>query len=197
MNKLILASGSPRRQEILSRLGFEYEIKPQDVDESFKGLPAVDEALRLAEKKVLSCIETVKTGPDEWILGADTFIILNNSFLGKPADRMDAKNMLNLLSGTSHEVITGLALHIPVSDGSSYISTSACSTTVNFAPMSNNEIEWYLDQNEWIDVAAAYRIQEKGALFIESISGSYSNVMGLPINTFYGILSSNNFKFRT
>jgi septum formation protein len=188
MDKLILASASPRRQEILKQMGLVFSVQPQDVDESFSGLSADAEASRLAKKKVSACLEK-----DQWILGADTFIVYKDRFIGKPENRSDAHDMLNKLSGKTHSVITGLALCIP----SGEIETAVCRTEVKFSVMSSAEIEWYLEQNEWQGAAAAYRIQQKGAMFIESISGSYSNVMGLPINTFYGMLSSNNYNFRT
>lgn len=188
MDTLILASASPRRQEILKQMGLVFTIQPQDVDETFKGLAADTEAIRLAKMKVSACLE-----PGKWILGADTFIVYKNNFIGKPSVRADAYRMIKELSGNTHTVITGLALHIP----SGKIQTAACLTEVTFATMSSAEIEWYLDQNEWQGAAAAYRVQQKGAMFIESISGSYSNVMGLPINAFYGMLSTNNYNFRT
>ena len=196
MQKLILASNSPRRKEILTRLGLEFSVCPQDVDESFEGLSSEDEAMRLSEKKVRACIESGSCGKDDiskiWILGADTFIECEGSLIGKPADRMSARIMLEQLSGNTHTVITGLSLQVPETG----ILSTICRTDVTFAPITTEEISWYLDTEEWQGAAAAYRIQEKGAVFVDSISGSYSNVMGLPINTFYGMLRTNNFNFR-
>jgi len=193
MGKIILASASPRRQEILNQMGIEYDIMPQDVDESFKGLPPADEAAGIAVKKVNSCLNSLDSSSDPWILGADTFVVLGEEYLGKPSNRSEAGKMLQMLSGQTHQVITGLALNVPAQG----IKTASCFTDVTFSPMSESEIQWYLNQNEWLGVAASYRIQEKGALFVSSVRGSYSNVMGLPINAFYGMLVSHKFNFRT
>ncbi|MDC7225625.1 MAG: Maf family protein [Spirochaetales bacterium] len=205
--EIILASGSPRRQDILKQMGLRYTVEPQDVDESFAGMTAENEARRLAAKKVQTCIDnrwpvSGRENPlGDWILGADTFIVYKGLFMGKPADRSDARRMLKLLADNTHTVITGLALNIACDiaprDGKPLMTTAVCRTEVTFAPMSDDEIEWYLDTDEWRDVAAAYRIQEKAAMFISSIQGSWSNVMGLPINTFYGMLRANNFNFRS
>ncbi len=194
MDRLILASASPRRKEILTRLGFNFEVKPQDTDEAFSGLSPAEEAVKIASEKAAACVSA--EGPGRWVLGADTFVLSGNEYMIKPENRTDAKRMITKLSGSTHTVVTGLALNVPNHEGAGSIDTAVCLTEVTFAPMSPDEIEWYLDTLEWQGVAAAYRIQEKGALFIESISGSYSNVMGLPINTFYGMLRSNNFNFR-
>ena len=193
MDKLVLASGSPRRIEILERLGFDFTVRVQDVDESFSGLAPENEAVRIAVKKVEACID--EEGRGRWIMGADTFVVVGGELLVKPEDRNEAGRMIRKLSGRTHRVVTGIALNVPDS-GESSIKTSICTTEVRFSTMTEEEIIWYLDSEEWRGVAAAYRIQEKGALFIESISGSYSNVMGLPINTFYGMLGSNNYNFR-
>ena len=195
MDTIILASGSPRRQEILKQMGLEFTVSPQDVDESFAGMTAEQEAERLAADKVRSCI--CSSGDDNWILGADTFIVHEGNFIGKPENRDEAREMLEAFSGRTHEVITGLALNVPGRNPGDRLLTTSCRTLVTFSPLSADEIEWYLDTGEWRGVAAAYRIQEKAAVFIESISGSWSNVMGLPINTFYGMLRANNFNFRT
>ena len=197
MDRIILASASPRRRDILRQMGIAFSLSPQDVDESFSGLPAAGEAVRIAVLKVEKCLGGSVMKPDtgdekKWVLGADTFIELDGSYLGKPADREEASSMLRMLSGRTHKVITGLALHTP----SGKIETSHCVTGVSFSRMSNEEIEWYLEQDEWQGAAAAYRVQEKGAVFIERLDGSFSNVMGLPINTFYGMLIAANYNFR-
>ena len=184
MDKIILASASPRRQEILKQMGICFEVKPQDVDESFTGRPPADEAVHLAQKKAESYLAAFPDGSSRWVLAADTFIALDKNFIGKPSDREGARKMLEMLSGRTHQVISGIALNIPDAG----MKTAHCITDVLFAALTSDEIEWYLDTNEWEGAAAAYRIQEKGAAFVESITGSYSNVMGLPINTIYGML---------
>ena len=194
MENIILASASPRRQDILRRMGLKFTVSPQDVDESFTGISADEEAVRLAAKKVQACMDTCGNG--KWILGADTFIVHNGSFMGKAGTTEEARDMLKSLSDKTHEVITGLALNVPGTK-SSIISTAFCRTLVTFASLSDDEIDWYISTGEWQGAAAAYRIQERGEVFIKSVTGSYSNVMGLPINTFYGMLRSNNYIFRT
>jgi septum formation protein len=192
METLILASASPRRVEILKQMGLDFEIHPQHVDETFTGRPPAEEAVYLAEKKALSFLSKDFEGETHWVLSADTFVILDNELLGKSENCAGARRMLQMLSGRTHQVITGLALNVPQKG----IKTASCLTDVTFSSMSDDEIDWYLNQNEWQGAAASYRIQEKGALFITSLTGSYSNVMGLPINTFYGMLMSENFNFR-
>ena len=199
MDQIILASGSPRRQDILRQMGIRFTVSPQDVDETFEGLSAGAEAMRLAEKKVRACIAAFETesgagsADHAWILGADTFIEFEGGFLGKAADRDSAREMLQRLSGRTHEVLTGIALNVPGKG----VESTCCITEVRFSELADDEIEWYLDTEEWRGVAAAYRIQEKASVFIESITGSWSNVMGLPINTFYGMLRANKFNFRS
>ncbi len=189
---IIIASASPRRHDILRQMGLKFEAKPQNVDETFTGRAPEDEAVHLAEKKALSCLESEKEASMRWLIAADTFIAADNILLGKPNNRTEARRMLEILSGKTHRVITGLALGVP----GKKIQTACCTTEVKFSLISDAEIDWYLDTGEWKGAAAAYRIQEKGAVFVESISGSYSNVMGLPINTIYGMLRANNFNFR-
>ncbi len=191
MEKLILASASPRRIELLKQMGLTFTTAPQDADETFTGKSAAEEAVIIAARKVDSYIRSSSFSSEQWILGADTFVVLGDRFIGKPVNRAGAEEMLQSLQGQTHTVITGLALKAP----SKEIQTEICETEVTFSPMSEAEIDWYLDQNEWQGVAASYRIQEKGACFIASVKGSYSNVMGLPINTFYGMLIANNFNF--
>ena len=192
MDKIILASASPRRQQLLSQMGLPFDVRPQHIDETFTGLPPADEAMLIAKRKAEARLDEAPSDRDRWVLAADTFVVLGGDYLGKPADRSDAGKMLRMLAGNTHQVVTGLALNAP---GRGII-TECCVTDVVFCSMSDSEVEWYLDQNEWEGVAASYRIQEKAACFISSVSGSYSNVMGLPINTFYGMLRAENFNFR-
>ncbi|MDC7127304.1 MAG: Maf family protein [Spirochaetales bacterium] len=188
MNEIILASASPRRQELVKQMGLNCIILPQNVDETFESYNAEEEAVRIAQKKAESCKIS-----DRWVFAADTFIEQDGKLIGKPSNREEAKIMLQNFSGCTHSVITGLALKAPLRT----IQTAICRTDVIFTEMTNDEIDWYLNTEEWKGVAGAYRIQGKGAFFIESLKGSYSNVMGLPIRTFYGMLKSNNFNFRS
>lgn len=183
MAELVLASGSQRRAEILRRLGIPFSMAPQDIDETFAGADPHSEAIRLAGEKLDSLL--TRRGPEvAWALAADTFILCDGDFIGKPSDRHQAAEFLSLLSDREHRVITGLAMHGPK------LGTTSMSveTRVLFGHLSRREIDWYLDTEEWRDAAGAYRIQEKGAVLVEGIEGSYSNVMGLPIRGFYGML---------
>ncbi len=203
---LILASGSPQRANLLKQMGIIHDILPQDIDETFITGNPVKEAERLASEKVKSLLNS---RPGVWGLGADTFVILRSlrpapfpgaspfpghhilhpQLLGKPENRDKAREMLALLSGKTQSVITGLAVALP----SGEIITTSVTSKVRFAGLSSEVIEWYLDTGEWMGAAGGYRIQGKGACLIESLKGSYSNVMGLPIRTLYGILHANNY----
>ena len=189
MQPIILASASPRRQELLKQISVPFKVLPQNIDETFIKNNLKDEAIRLAQLKAESCFKNMPNNDNSWILGADTFIEFNNYYIGKPNNREDAFDILKNFSGQWHSVITGLAIIIP--DKKIIKKTSV--TMVKFSSISDKEINWYLDSNEWQGVAGAYRIQSLGGVFIKTIKGSYSNVMGLPINTFYGILYDNNY----
>lgn len=188
---LYLASASPRRKELLERMGITLSIHPQDVDETFLSSHPRREARRLARLKAEALRETLEGGEGAWILGADTFLIFRGRLLGKPADREGAGKMLRELSGRRHKVITGLALQIPRKG----MKTWTITTPVVFHRFSPRDIEWYLDTVEWEDAAGAYKIQGAGACLVRKIIGSYPNVMGLPIDSLYGILRRYNFPF--
>jgi len=190
MNSIILASGSQRRADILRRLDIPFIMEPQDVDETFAGRDPLEESVRLACEKLNSLLSTCRSAPP-WVLAADTFILCRGTCIGKPADRREARSMLSALSGTEHKVITGLALY----SSSHGVSTAVSETKVYFGLLTAGEIDIYLDTEEWRDAAGAYRIQEKGELLVERIEGSYSNVMGLPIRTFYGMLMQHEYPF--
>lgn len=192
MAHLILASSSPRRREILSSLGLEFEIVDPDVDESLRDCLAVEErVIRLAEDKARSAARLLGPGRTHACLGADTLVRIKDPeggpgrVLGKPRDREDARTMIKALSGRVHDVHTGLAL-VDVSGG---VETIRSDSKVRFAAMSEAEIEDYLDSDDWEGVAGAYKIQGRAALFIEGIEGSWSGIVGLPIRELYVILS--------
>lgn len=177
--KLVLASGSPRRAEILERAGWPHEVIVAGIDESVS--PNEEAAVyvqRLARSKAEAVAQQLKTG---LVLGADTTVVIADQILGQPTDVADARRMLNLLNGKWHEVLTGVAL-VRVG-GESRVD---CETTrVRFAEMSENEIDWYISTREPFGKAGAYGIQGKAALFIEEIEGDYFNIMGLPIRLAY------------
>ena len=175
--KLVLASQSPRRREILERAGFQFEVRLSGVPERLAmGEHPVDYVRRLSRAKA----EAVERGPGEVVLGADTVVVLYDHILEKPADAMDAARMLRLLSGRRHSVITGICL---VSDRGS---TSAHEETrVQFSELSEAEIASYVSSGEPMDKAGAYAIQGLASKFIDRIEGDYFNVVGLPIALVY------------
>lgn len=175
---LILASGSPRRAEILTAVGWEFEKDVPEVDETeVEGEAAADYVLRLAKEKASVIAER---HPGRIVLGADTTVLLNGKILGKPVDLADAERMIGELAGNQHEVLTGIAL---VKDG---VCRSAVQVTgVTFAPMTAEEIRYLVEYGSPLDKAGAYAVQAQAALFIEKIDGDYWNVVGLPINLVY------------
>lgn len=174
--QLILASGSPRRRELLAGLGVEPTVRPVDIDESPRdGESAAGYVLRLAEEKARAQAE-----PGELILAADTVVTLDGDLLGKPEDEDDAKAMLRRLSGRTHQVLTGVAVFDPANDT---LDTEAVATDVTFGRLTGADVDWYVASGEPMDKAGAYAIQGLGALFVERITGNYSNVVGLPLPT--------------
>lgn len=173
---IILASASPRRQELLSNLGLEFDVEVSEVDETLdETMSAAQQVEELAERKA-SVVAAQNTRG--LIIGADTLVILGGKPLGKPADREEAIQMLNSLQGRSHEVFTGLAV-IDASTGQSVVTHQA--TAVRFKPLSLEQIQRYVDTGEPYDKAGAYAVQGKASVFIDSIRGCYFNVVGLPV----------------
>jgi septum formation protein len=177
--ELVLASGSPRRRELLEGLGVRFTVRPVDLDES----PLPDEdprdyVLRLAIEKAAARVE-----PGELVLAADTTVVVDGEILGKPQDDEDARRMLRLLAGREHAVLTGIALN------GSGKAAEVDETLVRFAPLSEAEIDWYVATGEPRDKAGAYAIQGLGSLFVEGVEGSYSNVVGLPVPRMYRLFA--------
>ena len=191
METIILASGSPRRQELLNRVRIPFKAFPPNIDESFGGIRSVGERVkRIALRKIETVVEMFKQESPRWLLGVDTLVEIEGEAIHKPAGVEEAELILKRLSGKIHRVYTGIGL-LPAK-GEAVDLRGVC-TEVKFAKLSPEEIELYLESGEWSGVTGAYRIQERGAFFIEWIRGSYSNVVGLPLETFYGILKSNNY----
>jgi septum formation protein len=176
--KLILASGSPRRTEILTSVGWEFLKHPADIDETERpNEPPDDYVLRLAREKA----ETVAVSyPDQIVLGADTTVVIEGQIIGKPDDLGHASEMLRKLAGNWHEVLTGVAV---VRNGNTVSGLQR--TRVKFAPMNEPEIAFLAKMGDPLDKAGAYAVQAQAALFIEGIEGDYWNVVGLPINLVY------------
>lgn len=175
-NPLILASASPRREELLRLLGLDFQVVPSRVDETFfiNEKPG-EHVLRLAENKAHTVAQIY---PQAWVLGADTIVVIDGEVLGKPADPAAAGQMLDKLSGRTHEVFTGFALlhlsgHVAIRE--------SVRAAVTFRNISEDEKMWYIQSPEPYDKAGAYAVQGLGAFFIKDIQGSYTNVMGLPL----------------
>ena len=180
--KIILASSSPRRRELLKLIGLEPEII----------VPAVEEELKPAESKEdfikRVCLEKGRfVYKEEFynvpVVSSATIVCINDTILGKPAHRQAAFNMLKTLSGKKHEVITGLSI---LYKGENYFDSAV--TQVYFTALSGAEIDFYLDKKEYADKAGAYGIQGKASVFVERIEGCYFNVMGFPLSLFYKML---------
>lgn len=185
--KLILASASPRRAEILRNAGFDFEVVPVHADESLRpGEAATDYVRRLAEEKariVARQLAKDAAGDSTFIIAADTVVVIDNEILGKPSSAANARDMLHRLSGKTHEVYTGLS----VLRGNAS-RTVVEMTRVTFVTLSKQEIEDYIATGEPFDKAGAYAIQGQGGNFISRIEGCYFNVMGLPLARLYAIL---------
>ena len=181
--KLILASGSPRRRELLTAAGWEFEAITAGIDESvFAGEDPATYVQRLAKSKAEAVAVKLDHG---LVLGADTTVVVENQILGQPVDGDDAKRMLQLLNGKWHEVLTGVAVVRVGGD----IRVDYETTRVRFAEMSDREIDWYVATGEARGKAGAYGIQGAAGLFIEEIRGDYFNIVGLPIRLVYELTS--------
>ena len=177
--KLVLASGSPRRAEILERAGWPYEIMVAGVDETlFPNEEAATYVQRLARSKAEAVASRLSEG---LVLGADTTVVVANQILGQPSDDADARRMLGLLNAKWHDVLTGVA--VTRVGGETRVAYET--TRVRFAEMSEREIDWYIATGEPFGKAGSYGIQGKASLFIEEIEGDYFNIMGLPIRLVY------------
>lgn len=193
MERLILASASPRRRDILTMLGLPFTVMETDIDETpIPGASPAEEALRLATEKMKTALFRLGNAEGAWILGADTVIDLDGSLLGKSETEEEARSTLRSLAGRDHEVITALALR---SGKTGEFSFRVNVTRVEFAEISEREIDWYLGTGEWRGVAGSYRVQERAAVFVSSIEGSPSSVAGLPIRDFYAMLADAGFGF--
>jgi septum formation protein len=216
METIILASESQRRQDYFRLMGLPFKCVSAMIDETPKpGLSPRQVTEDLALRKTLAVAEKINTPPKSqplisdprspapqplvpstrsptWIFGADTIVVPDGEIFGKPADRAAAGVMLKRLSGKRHEVITAMVLHNVPNNKPDCRSVSC---EVQFAAFSNGEIEWYLDSGEWQGAAGAYRLQELGGCLIQSINGSPSAVVGLPLYDFYVMLRDNGYQF--
>jgi septum formation protein len=172
--RLVLASESPRRRELLAQLGFSFEVRPARSDESVHpGEAPRDYVLRVAREKA-------RAVPGDLVLAADTAVVLGAEVLGKPRDPEDARRMLRALSATVHEVLTAVCVR-RARPGPALELDEIVATRVRFAPLSARTIDWYVAGGEPLDKAGAYAIQGAGGAFVLSVEGSVSNVVGLPL----------------
>lgn len=178
MKKLILASQSPRRKELLEKCGIPFTCEPADIDET------IDDSRDLSEEiKRLSLAKAaviLKKHPEAVVVGSDTIVAVDGRVLGKPKDRMEARKMLKMLSGHTHQVITGLSV---LSSSRQFQDVSI--SHVTFASLSDEEIDAYVSSGECDDKAGAYAIQGGAGKFITNIDGDYYAIMGLPLNSVY------------
>lgn len=173
---LILASGSPRRREILEMLGYRFAVCPADADETVPpGMPPHEAVQLLAQRKAEA---VAQTHPNDVVLGSDTLVYCNGQLLGKPTDTADAERMLRLLSGRTHRVYTGVAV---LSGGKERV--WCVESEVRFLPLSETDIAAYIATGEPVDKAGAYAIQGRGSALVDSISGDFFAIMGLPCSS--------------
>lgn len=175
---IILASGSPRRRELLGLAGLSFEVMAATFDEDSVPLTEPSEYTKiLSEQKAL---EIARQYPDHMVIGADTIVVIDEQILGKPSSKSDAMRMMKLLSGRTHRVFTGFCLACL---SEQIIFTDSVVTDVTFKSLSDEEIAWYANTDEPYDKAGAYAVQGAGVFMIDSINGSYTNVIGLPVST--------------
>jgi septum formation protein len=190
---LILASASPRRQELLRNAGIPFAVQPTDIPEiAREGESAKACAERLAREKALAVF---RERPEDLILGADTIVVVDGEMLGKPCDAEDAARMLRLLSGRTHQVTTGVCLigsSAPITENrqltTGFEDVRSETTLVTVQPLTDNDIRFYVSTGEPMDKAGAYAIQGMASRWISRIEGDYFNVVGLPVALVFGML---------
>jgi septum formation protein len=181
--KFILASSSPRRRELLASIGLTFDVIPSHVPEVRDEHESPEEYVaRLSREKAQAVASRY---PNDWIIAADTTVLLGEQLLEKPADDADARRMLATIAGRTHIVYTGVTLQ-NVSAG--WCETRIAESEVRMLPLSSKDIAWYVETGEPLDKAGAYAVQGIGAMFIDSIHGSYTNVVGLPLATLFQML---------
>ncbi len=185
--RMILASASPRRRELLSQIGIEHEVIPSNKDEILPKMHPAKAAEALSRGKALDVAKDIDD--KAVIIGADTVVAYAGEILGKPKNEEDAFRMLNMLQGEEHEVYTGVTFVVK-ENGREYIESFCESTKVMMYPASEEEIWAYIATGEPMDKAGAYGIQGRAAAFVKKIEGDYNNVVGLPIARLYQILKN-------
>lgn len=175
-SKLILASKSPRRKYLLRQAGIDFDVIPSNFDE--RSIEMTDPGQYVRSLSAAKAHDVARHYPGRWIIGADTIVLIDGQILGKPKGKEAARQMLHQLSGQTHQVYTGFT--ITCTDRTKCFTDAVC-TDVTFKKLSPTEIEWYIQTDEPFDKAGAYAIQGLGTFLVKSISGSYTNVVGLPV----------------
>jgi len=181
--KFILASASPRRRELLTMIGLEFEVIPSHVPEVHQPGEAPEEYVARLSRDKANAIAAEH--PDRWVIAADTTVFYGDQLLEKPTDTADAERMLAIIAGRTHIVYTGVTL---VNAARDWRETRVTESEVRMLPMSATDIAWYVATGEPLDKAGAYAVQGKGSMFIESVHGNYTNVVGLPLATLFQML---------
>jgi len=173
---LILASKSPRRRYLLEQAGLKFSVIPSSIDETTIPLCEPETYVRILSEAKARDIS--RKYPEKWVIGADTIVLKNSNMLGKPKSRDEARTMLTLLSGQTHQVLTGYAVCCKAKNK---MFSETVKTDVRFKNLTRDEIEWYIHTKEPFDKAGSYAIQGLGTFLVKSINGSYTNVVGLPV----------------
>ena len=193
MQKIILASGSDRRKKLLKQIRIPFTAVISGIDEErYPSNNPAQTVKQLALAKAQAVFEKLRPGRRRWILGLDTVIDFDGEIIGKPKDREDARQILERLSGKDHRVVTGIAL-LPGATEEPVV--DSCVSRVRFRTLSAEDISLYLNTGEWREAAGAYRMQERGEFLLDSIEGSFSNIVGLPLCLLYGMLRRANYPF--
>lgn len=180
---LVLASASPRRRELLLSIRLDFEVVPSRIEERRrKAEDPKTYVLRLSREKAE---EVASRRPEAWVIGADTTVYIDDTILEKPSDPPDAARMLRMISGREHTVFTGITLLGP---SASSRESRVVSTQVTMIGLTDEEIAWYVATGEPMDKAGAYAVQGVGAMFISSIRGNYTNVVGLPLSVLFDMM---------
>jgi septum formation protein len=186
--KYILASGSPRRRELLTRTGIEFEVIPSDMEEIITKEEPYDIVMELAYQKALNVYQKLNM-TDCTVIGSDTIVVYRGEILGKPADKSEAYDMLSMLADRTHQVYTGVSLLVNIG-GKLTTKTFYEKTDVTLYPISKEDLRAYVESKDPLDKAGAYGIQGNFAIHVKGINGDYNNVVGLPIGRVYQELLS-------
>ena len=184
MRRIVLGSGSPRRREILGSAGFEFEVITSEADENIDLCNPEDMVKELSKRKALAVANSLDDKTNVMVIGADTLVFMDGKPMGKPRDEEEEISFLKKMSGTGHDVITGVTICYD-EDGQFKTVSFAAKTVVNVAQLNDEDINWYLSTGEWTDKAGGYAIQGFFAKYITGIEGEYNNVVGFPLAAFY------------